>query len=92
GSVAAPAGVVSPGGIRAIQGVNGDLELTADSSDHDRRIRFADWVTSSRNPLFARVIVNRVWHYHFGRGLVNTPNDFGFNGGDCSHPELLDWL
>ncbi|WP_223123518.1 DUF1553 domain-containing protein [Gimesia maris] len=92
GSVAAPAGVVSPGGIKAIQGVNGDLELASDSSDHDRRIRFADWVTSSRNPLFARVIVNRVWHYHFGRGLVNTPNDFGFNGGDCSHPELLDWL
>ncbi|HBL45660.1 MAG TPA: hypothetical protein DDZ90_19950 [Planctomycetaceae bacterium] len=92
GSVTAPAGIVSPGGLQAIQGVDGDLGLAADSSDHDRRIRFADWVTSAKNPLFARVIVNRVWHYHFGRGLVNTPNDFGFNGGDCSHPELLDWL
>ncbi|WP_197995877.1 DUF1553 domain-containing protein [Gimesia algae] len=92
GSVATPAGVVSPGGLKSIQGVNGDLGLATDSSDHDRRIRFADWVTSSKNPLFARVIVNRVWHYHFGRGLVNTPNDFGFNGGRCSHPELLDWL
>lgn len=92
GSVAAPAGVVSPGGIKAIQGVNGELGLAADSSDRDRRIRFADWVTSSKNPLFARVIVNRVWHYHFGRGLINTPNDFGFNGGNCSHPALLDWL
>ncbi len=92
GSVAAPAGIVSPGGLTAIQGVNGDLGLAADCSDRDRRIQFADWVTSSNNPLFARVIVNRVWHYHFGRGLVNTPNDFGFNGGYCSHPGLLDYL
>ncbi len=92
GSVAAPAGVVSPGGLKAIQGINADLKLATDCSDHDRRIKFANWVTSSDNPLFARVIVNRVWHYHFGRGLVNTPNDFGFNGGRCSHPELLDWL
>tara|TARA_R110002111_G_scaffold256979_2_gene324596 strand:+ start:76396 stop:79449 length:3054 start_codon:yes stop_codon:yes gene_type:complete len=92
GSVSAPAGVVKPGGLNAIKGVSGDLELAADSPDRDRRIKFANWVTDSQNPLFARVIVNRVWHYHFGQGLVNTPNDFGFNGGRCSHPELLDWL
>lgn len=92
GSVSAPAGVVKPGGLNAIQGVNGDLGLAADSPDRDRRVKFANWVTDSQNPLFARVIVNRLWHYHFGQGLVNTPNDFGFNGGRCSHPELLDWL
>ena len=92
GSVAAPAGVVTPGGLKAIQGVTGDFKLAADSSDQDRRVRFSQWVTNQHNPLFARVIVNRIWHYHFGRGLVNTPNDFGFNGGRCSHPELLDWL
>ncbi|WP_339728767.1 DUF1553 domain-containing protein [uncultured Gimesia sp.] len=92
GSVSAPAGVVKPGGLSAIKGVKGDLGLAADSPDRDRRIQFASWVTDSKNPLFARVMVNRVWHYHFGQGLVNTPNDFGFNGGRCTHPELLDWL
>ncbi len=54
--------------------------------------RLAHWITSAENPLFARVIANRVWHYHFGSGIVETPNDLGFNGGRPSHGELLDWL
>ncbi len=58
----------------------------------ERRLALANWITSPRNPLFARVVVNRLWHYHFGQGLVDTPNDFGFNGVRPSHPQLLDWL
>ena len=57
-----------------------------------RRLAFARWLTSSENPLVARVIVNRIWMHHFGRGIVGTPSDFGFMGEKPTHPELLDWL
>ncbi len=56
------------------------------------RTRLAEWVTDPANPLTARVMVNRVWQYHFGRGIVSTPNDFGRMGGKPSNPELLDYL
>lgn len=83
---------VSAGGIAAIGSVDPRFGLSPDASDAERRLRLAGWVTDKQNPLLARVIVNRLWHYHFGAGLVPTPNDFGFNGGLPSHPELLDWL
>jgi Protein of unknown function (DUF1549)/Protein of unknown function (DUF1553)/Planctomycete cytochrome C len=92
GNPAAKVRVVKPGGVASLSAVNANFGLPADADDADRRTKLAAWITDRRNPLFARVIVNRLWHYHFGKGLVDTPNDFGFNGGRPSHPELLDWL
>jgi hypothetical protein len=72
--------------------VLGTLDLAVDTDEFERRMALAKWITADSNPLTARVIVNRVWHYHFGRGIVATPSDFGRNGFKPSHPELLDWL
>jgi len=66
--------------------------LPADAPEQDRRRALADWITAPSNPLTPRVIVNRLWHHHFGTGIVDTPSDFGVNGGPPTHPALLDWL
>jgi len=66
--------------------------IPAGTTDEARRLAFAEWVTDPKHPLTARVIVNRLWQYHFGTGLVDTPSDFGKNGAAPTHPELLDWL
>jgi hypothetical protein len=92
GDILSPAEVVSPGGVRALANLRADFGLTADAPEAQRRVALAQWVTSPQNPLFPRVIVNRLWLYHFGVGLVDTPSDFGFNGSRPSHPQLLDWL
>lgn len=67
-------------------------EPPADAPTTGRRRVLADWIASPQNPLTARVIVNRVWQHHFGRGLVRSSNNFGLQGDRPTHPELLDWL
>ncbi|TWU57135.1 PSD1 and planctomycete cytochrome C domain-containing protein [Rubripirellula reticaptiva] len=68
------------------------LNLSSDAPERDRRLALANWVASKDNPLTARVIVNRLWQFHFGTGIVDTPSDFGLNGTPPSDPELLDWM
>lgn len=92
GDVKQPRQEVSPGGLRALKSLPADFNLPLGHSEGDRRAMLARWLTSNDNPLTWRSIVNRVWQYHFGRGLVETPNDFGRMGGLPTHPELLEWL
>jgi hypothetical protein len=80
---------VTPG---AIATIGQSLDLAKITPEHERRAKLAAWITDPSNPLTARVIVNRLWHYHFGRGVVSTPSDFGNMGAKPTHPELLDWL
>jgi hypothetical protein len=87
-----PGEVVSPRGIASVPGVSPDWKLDENAREADRRKKLAEWIADAKNPLTARVIVNRLWGYHFGQGVVQTPSDFGFQGGQPSHPELLDWL
>lgn len=68
------------------------MVLSEKASEQERRVALAKWITDPRNPLTARVIVNRLWQYHFGTGIVATPSDFGINGARPTHPELLDYL
>ncbi|HJN11525.1 MAG TPA: DUF1549 domain-containing protein [Pirellulaceae bacterium] len=67
-------------------------EPAAGANSTGRRRALAEWIASESNPLTARAMVNRIWHYHFGRGLVRSTSDFGFNGTPPTHPQLLKWL
>lgn len=83
---------VVPASLSTLADVTPAYALSDDSSQAERRLALADWIVHPDNPLTPRVLANRIWHYHFGTGIVSTPSDFGFMGGRPSHPELLDWL
>jgi hypothetical protein len=91
GDVNKPTKEVTPGTVRFL-GDDGIFAIPGDAPESARRVALARWLTDPRNPLTWRSIVNRVWQYHFGRALADSPNDFGRMGQKPSHPELLDWL
>lgn len=92
GDLRSPGEEVEPGFVPLAAGQPGEFELPAEHTEGDRRVALAKWITQPDHPLTWRSIVNRVWQYHFGRGLVDSPNDFGHMGRLPSHPEFLDWL
>ncbi len=83
---------VLPASLSTLEKVAPTYELSLDVPEAERRRQLAAWITSPQNPLTPRVLANRIWHYHFGTGLVDTPSDFGYLGGRPSHPALLDFL
>jgi hypothetical protein len=92
GNVENPKEVAHPGVLAAIPTPGPQFKLSDPQNEGSRRKALADWIADPRNPLTWRSIVNRIWSYHFDRGLVDTPNDFGHRGGLPTHPDLLDWL
>ncbi len=92
GDVRSTGDEVQPGTIPIIAGLDWQFALPDSHAEKDRRMALARWLVRDDNPLTWRSIVNRVWQYHFGRGIVDSPNDFGRMGKLPSHPELLDWL
>lgn len=93
GSVESPSEAVQPGVLSVVSSTSPDHETAKiPRSMQGRRLAFAKWLTRKDNPLAARVMVNRVWQYHFGRGLAANPNNFGSTGKKPTHPELLDFL
>jgi hypothetical protein len=91
GSLQSPGETVGPGalsGAENLSGLSAQIPQTLDG----RRLALAAWITDPRNPLTARVMVNRIWQWHFGRGLAANPNNFGKMGAKPTHPQLLNWL
>src|SRR5207244_2605816 len=84
--------LMPPAALHCVPGLTGELPITGPENEGRRRAALAKWITDPRNMLTRRSIVNRVWQYHFCRGIVDTPNDFGHMGSPPTHPELLDWL
>lgn len=92
GEIGKPLDEATPGALSCVSGLPARFDLTNPQDEGSRRAALARWLAQPGNPLTWRSIVNRIWHHHFGHGLVGTPNDFGRMGAPPSHPELLDWL
>jgi hypothetical protein len=92
GDVEQPREAVMPGTIACLPGLPAAFALPHPEDEGSRRAALAAWLASPANMLTWRSMANRAWQYHFGRGIVETPNDFGRNGAMPSHPELLDWM
>lgn len=92
GDVTTPGGEVQPGTVPLQPGDTGAFALPPDHSEGARRVALANWIIDDTHPLTWRTIANRIWQHHLGRGVVDSPNDFGRMGQSPTHPELLDWL
>jgi len=92
GEITKPGEIASPGALTCVHALPAQFTIDGPKDEGPRRAALARWLTDPANPLTWRSIVNRVWHHHFGRALVETVNDFGRMGSTPSHPELLDWL
>ncbi|RMG35050.1 MAG: DUF1553 domain-containing protein [Planctomycetota bacterium] len=92
GNPHAPGEKVEPGFISCLNPPEPRIVPPAHGESCGRRLALAQWIASEKNPLTARVMANRIWQYHFGRGIVRTPNNFGAASIPPTHPELLDWL
>lgn len=96
GALESPGESVTPGVLSAVYNSDDSKARTAWNSIPEtaegRRLQLARWIASPQNPLAARVMVNRIWQHHFGKGIVKTSNNFGKMGDKPTHPELLDWL
>ena len=92
GDVQKPIETAIPGALSCVSELTAQFTVDDPKDEGARRAALAKWIIDPKNPLTWRSIVNRIWHYHFGRGIVDTPNDFGKMGGTPTHPELLDWL
>ncbi len=92
GNLRSPGEKVPPLVLSAVFRYNENARAELPQAAEGRRLQLAKWIANAENPLTARVMVNRIWQYHFGRGIAANPNNFGKMGKKPTHPELLDWL
>ena len=93
GNPALPGPLVTPAFPSILDDTNAEIPASYQTSQSSGRRRvLAEWLASADNPMTARVMINRIWQYHFGRGIVRSSNDFGLQGDDPTHPDLLNWL